>query len=170
MSPVLPCEREVWLSRHSVAQCIFSGHWWGRAGSSGCPSGVKARKALWPGLWTEWRAPSVHNPALVSGRPWSHWARIPGKQGWWKDPACLLLAWPTPVLTAGRFSTRVLWGSRITMVQTGALSIVGKSQGGTVQGRGGFILLAPGKNWVTALSLPTNRPAIGTWKAAMAAT
>ncbi len=30
-----------------------------------------ARKALWPGLWTEWRAPWVHNPALVSGWPWS---------------------------------------------------------------------------------------------------
>ncbi len=33
---------------------------------------------------------------------------IPGKQGWRKGPAGLLLAWPTPVLTAGRFSTRVL--------------------------------------------------------------
>ncbi len=35
--------------------------------------------------------------------------------------AGLLLAWPTPVLTAERFSTRVLWGSRIAMVQTEAL-------------------------------------------------
>ncbi len=45
------------------------------------------------------------------------------------------------------------------MVQIGALlgPLVwfGKSQGGTVQGRGGFILLAPRKNFVTtALSLP----------------
>ncbi len=48
--------------------------------------------------------------------------------------------------------------------------MVGKSQGGTVRGRGGFILLAPRKNVITALSLPTNRPAIGAWKAAMAAT
>ncbi len=56
------------------------------------------------------------------------------------------------------------------MVQTGALlSTVGKFQGGTVQGRGGFILLAPRKNLVTALSLPTNWPAIGAWKAVMAA-
>ncbi len=49
-----------------------------------------------------------------------------------------------------------------------ALSTVGKSQGGTVQGRGGFILLVPRINWTTALCLPT-RPAIGAWKAAMAA-
>ncbi len=50
-----------------------------------------------------------------------------------------------------------------------ALSTVGKSQGGTVRGRGGFILLVPRKNVVTALCLPTDRPAIGTWKATMAA-
>ncbi len=54
------------------------------------------------------------------------------------------------------------------MVQT--VSTVGKSQRGTVQGRRGFILLAPRKNFVTALSLPTDRPAKGAWKAAMAAT
>ncbi len=46
----------------------------------------------------------------------------------------------------------------------GPFSTVGKSQGGTLRGRGGLILLAPHKNWVTALSLPTNRPAIGAWK------
>ncbi len=50
-----------------------------------------------------------------------------------------------------------------------ALSMVGKSQGGTVRGREGFILLVPRKNLVTALSLPTDRPAIGAKKAAMAA-
>ncbi len=50
-----------------------------------------------------------------------------------------------------------------------ALSTVGYSQGGTIRGSGGFILLAPRKNVITALSLPTNRPAIGAWKAAMAA-
>ncbi len=38
-----------------------------------------------------------------------------------------------------------------------------------VRGRGGFNLLAPRKNVVTALSLPTDRPVIGAWKAAMAA-
>ncbi len=50
-----------------------------------------------------------------------------------------------------------------------ALSMVGKSQGGTVRGCMGFILLAPRINWTTALFLPTDRPAIGAWKAAMAA-
>ncbi len=50
-----------------------------------------------------------------------------------------------------------------------ALSMVGKSQGGTVQGWNGLILLAPHKKWTTALFLPTDRPAIGAWKAAMAA-
>ncbi len=35
-----------------------------------------------------------------------------------------------------------------------ALRMVGKSQGGTVRGRGGFILLAPRINWTTALFLP----------------
>ncbi len=50
-----------------------------------------------------------------------------------------------------------------------ALSTVDKSQGGTVWGRGGIILLAPRKNVITALSLPTDRPAIGAWKVAMAA-
>ncbi len=50
-----------------------------------------------------------------------------------------------------------------------ALSMVGKSQGGTVRGRGGLILLAPRINWTTALFLPNDRPAIGAWKAAMAA-
>ncbi len=82
--------------------------------------------------------------------------------------AGLLLAWPTLVLTAERFSTRVLWGSRIAMVQTGAFSTVDKSQGGTVRGRGRFILLVPRKNWITAQSLPTDRPAIGAWKSACA--
>ncbi len=50
-----------------------------------------------------------------------------------------------------------------------ALSTVGKSQGGTVWGHRGFVLLAPRKNWTTPLFLPTNRPAIGALKAAMAA-
>ncbi len=50
-----------------------------------------------------------------------------------------------------------------------ALSTVGKSQGGTVRGCKGLILLAPHKNWTTALFLPTDWPAIGAWKAAMAA-
>ncbi len=49
------------------------------------------------------------------------------------------------------------------------LRTVGKSQGGTVRGCGGLILLAPHKNVITALSLPTDRPTIGAWKAAMAA-
>ncbi len=51
-----------------------------------------------------------------------------------------------------------------------ALSTVGKSQGGTVRGCRGLIILAPRKNVITALSLPTDRPAIGAWKADMAAT
>ncbi len=55
------------------------------------------------------------------------------------------------------------------MVQTvallGPLVLVGRSQGGTERGRGGFILLAPRTNLVTALSLPTDRPAIGARKA-----
>ncbi len=42
-----------------------------------------------------------------------------------------------------------------------ALSMVGKSQGGTVRGCGGLSLLAPLINWTTALFLPTDRPAIG---------
>ncbi len=52
------------------------------------------------------------------------------------------------------------------MVQTGALNTVGKSQSGTVRGRGGLILLAPRKNLVKkpAISLPTDQPAIGAWK------
>ncbi len=50
-----------------------------------------------------------------------------------------------------------------------ALSMVGKSQGlQFVRGRGGFVLLSPRKNCITA-SLPTDRLAIGAWKAAMAA-
>ncbi len=49
-----------------------------------------------------------------------------------------------------------------------ALSTVGKPQSGAVQGHGGFILLAPRKNVITALSLPNDRPAIRAWKAAMA--
>ncbi len=39
-----------------------------------------------------------------------------------------------------------------------ALSTVGKSQGGNVRGRVGLIILAPRKNWTTALFLPTDRP------------
>ncbi len=50
-----------------------------------------------------------------------------------------------------------------------ALSMVVISQSGTVRGRGGFILLAPLKNWITTLSLPTERTAIGAQKAATAA-
>ncbi len=50
-----------------------------------------------------------------------------------------------------------------------AFSTVGKSQGGTVRGCGGFSLLVSRKNVITALSLPTDRPAIGAWKATMAA-
>ncbi len=38
-----------------------------------------------------------------------------------EGPAGLLLAWPTPILTAGRFSARALWGSKIAMVQTAVL-------------------------------------------------
>ncbi len=58
-------------------------------------------------------------PTKSCSKPWFQ-DRIPGKQGWQKAPAGLLLSWPTPVLTAGWFSTRVLWGSRIAMVQMGA--------------------------------------------------
>ncbi len=50
-----------------------------------------------------------------------------------------------------------------------ALSTVGKSQGGTVRGRGGLIILAPRINWTIALFLLTDQPAIGAWKAATAA-
>ncbi len=39
----------------------------------------------------------------------------------------------------------------------------------TVRGRGGLILMAPHKNWTTALFLPTDRPAIEAWRGAMAA-
>ncbi len=39
----------------------------------------------------------------------------------------------------------------------------------TVRGRGGLILVAPHKNWTTALFLPTDRPAIEAWRGAMAA-
>ncbi len=49
-----------------------------------------------------------------------------------------------------------------------ALSTVGKSQGGTVRGCGGLILLAACKNWTTALFLPTDQPTIGAWKAIIA--
>ncbi len=38
-----------------------------------------------------------------------------------------------------------------------AFSMVGKSQGGTVQGRGGFILLVPRKNWINAHQPASNR-------------
>ncbi len=48
-----------------------------------------------------------------------------------------------------------------------ALSTVGKSQGGAV--REGLILLASRINCTTTLFLPTDRPAIGAWKATMAA-
>ncbi len=116
-------------------------------GAPGCPSGGKMREALWPGLWTECRAPKVHNPALVSGWPWSVRAPNSRQQFDRKSLQVSYLAWPTPVLIAGRFSTRVLWGLRIAMVQTGALLgpllMVGKSQVGTVRGRGGFILPVP---------------------------
>ncbi len=44
------------------------------------------------------------------------------------------------------------------MVQTGALSTVGKSQGGIIRGRRGLILLAPHKNVITAL-VSANRSA-----------
>ncbi len=43
------------------------------------------------------------------------------------------------------------------------LNTVGKSQGGTLRGRGGLILQAPHKNVIITLSLPTDRPAIGAW-------
>ncbi len=51
-----------------------------------------------------------------------------------------------------------------------ALSTVGRSHVGTVRGRGGFNLLAPFRKRTTELSLPTDWPAIGAWKAAIAAT
>ncbi len=47
-----------------------------------------------------------------------------------------------------------------------ALSTVGKSQGGTVRGSGGFILLVKIE---LPHSVPTNWPAVGAWKAALAA-
>ncbi len=53
-----------------------------------------------------------------------------------------------------------------------ALSMVGKSvltNHKTVRERGGLILMAPHKNWTTALFLPTDRPAIEAWRGAMAA-
>ncbi len=83
---------------------------------------------------------------------------------------------PTRLTDARANSRAVLIESDLSLVDCNcsnggtfkALSTVGKSKGGTVRGRVGLILLAPRKNWTTAF-LPTDRPAIGAWKAAMAA-
>ncbi len=84
---------------------------------------------------------------------------------------------PTHLTDASANSKAVLNESTLRLVDCNcsnggpfkALSTA-NSQGGTVRGRGGLINLVPHKNWTTALFLPTDRPAIGVWKAAMAAT
>ncbi len=138
------------------AQCIFSGPWRGRAGTAGCPLGGGMWKALWPGLWTEWK------PSLGFRGPNS-------RQTGLTERACRS---PTRLTDASANSRAGFNESTLRLEDwngTNRVSTVGKSQGGTVRGRGGFVLLAPRKNWVTAISLPTDRPAIGAWEAAMAA-
>ncbi len=66
-----PTKSVLTFCTRQLAQWILSGPWRGRAGILGCPSGGKVRKHY--DLGSE-RSGEVHNPALVSGRPWSHYA------------------------------------------------------------------------------------------------
>ncbi len=124
--------------------------------------GGKARKALWPGYITQpWFQDDLLGPN--------------SRQAGLTERACRS---PT-CLTDASANSRVVYNENTLRLEDcngsngspfRALSTVGTSQGGTVRGHRGFILLVPRKNWITALSLPTDQPAIWAWKAAMAAT